>query len=295
MLEDTSGTLLMASPRAAPAAAGANTSGMCVAEHPETDDELKLALGDAHEEQADECSPGARGTFRSRYIGMLASRGAFLPLPRRLPSRQTVTIFDWDDTLLCTSWLVMQSSRPTSWFRSRHGRPDKSTAAQLASVAECSAKLLEHAMGLGVTVILTNASRMWVEHSAKRWAPTLLPLLEKVHVLSARDCHRSAHPEEMHMWKIDALLELKGRLPDEGVTNLVSLGDSELDLVAAQVMRDKFQHAVLKAVKFLPRPTPLELLAQLKAVGRHFGSVVERAGDVRIDLRGRPCSKVGTS
>ena len=46
------------------------------------------------------------------------------------------------------------------------------------------AHLLTLAMKLGQTFIITNAMRGWVEYSASKYVPALLPILEKITVIS---------------------------------------------------------------------------------------------------------------
>merc|ERR1719210_245328 len=46
--------------------------------------------------------------FRLHYLQKLSYRKIWLPQHLRLPQKQTVIIFDWDDTLLCTSFLNHQ-------------------------------------------------------------------------------------------------------------------------------------------------------------------------------------------
>jgi len=221
-----------------------------------------------------------RGDFRSKYIAKIVGSGG--GLPQRAPAHQTVFIFDWDDTLLCTSWLIARSS--ASWLGARHWRPDAKTAAHLACIEQFAANLLKKALSVGRAVIVTNAGSSWVETSARRWAPGLLPLLQNMQVVSARDIYQGRHPKEGQRWKIAAFLGLQHTIPDKLVTNLIAFGDSELEMTAAQVLRGQFEHAVLKAVKFLPTPSPLELLAQMEAVWRNLDRIVDRTDDVRIDL-----------
>jgi len=71
------------------------------------------------------------------------------------------------------------------------------------------------------------------------------------------------------------------------VTNLIALGDSEFEMTAAQLLRERFEHAILKAVKFLANPSPVELLAQMQAVSRNLEKIAGRTDDVRIDLQRR--------
>jgi len=41
-------------------------------------------------------------------------------------------------------------------------------------------------MKYGKTFIITNAAEGWVEYSAERYMPSLLPVLEKITIISAR-------------------------------------------------------------------------------------------------------------
>eukprot|EP01066_Platyproteum_vivax_P017821 Platyproteum_vivax@DN7439_c0_g1_i9.p1 len=43
--------------------------------------------------------------FRIRYLRHLSKAGIWVPHMYRPPKHQTVIIFDWDDTLLCTTYL----------------------------------------------------------------------------------------------------------------------------------------------------------------------------------------------
>jgi len=231
----------------------------------------------------------AIGDFRSRYIGRLASARAWTALPQRPPAHQTVTIFDWDDTLLCTSWLSARLSRAKrSWFRRRRRwKLDADTAADLALVEDHATSLLSRALKMGHAFIVTNAGAGWVEESAAMWAPKLLPFLRRVEVISAREGYEQTYPMELGRWKVEAFLELQRKLPESLVTNLIVVGDSEFEMIAARHMREQFQHAVLKAVKFLSKPSPIQLLAQMEFVSECFGKIEAATKDLMIDLNFR--------
>jgi hypothetical protein len=57
----------------------------------------------------------------------------------------------------------------------------------LQLIAQTGSLLIETAMKLGHTFIITNAIRGWVEYSANKYIPKLLPTLQKIKVISARD------------------------------------------------------------------------------------------------------------
>merc|ERR1712008_188276 len=49
--------------------------------------------------------------FRVRFLSKLSYNKVWLPPVQKPPKSQAVLIFDWDDTLICTTWLRSYSSR----------------------------------------------------------------------------------------------------------------------------------------------------------------------------------------
>mmetsp|Transcript_123389 Transcript_123389/g.356672 ORF Transcript_123389/g.356672 Transcript_123389/m.356672 type:complete len:286 (+) Transcript_123389:87-944(+) len=214
--------------------------------------------------------------FRLRYIARLVHAKVWVPFKQRPPAHQTVTIFDWDDTLLCTSWLIEHTSKAKTF--------DSSTQALLRSIERCAFKMLSTALCMGHTVIITNAVNGWVEQSASMWAPGLLPLLDKVPIISARDSYQEAYPEDVSKWKVEAFLGLQRELPATQVANLIAIGDSEFEMAAARLMRQQYEHALLKTVKFIASPSPVVLLKQMEVVTEHLGKMIAATKSARAVL-----------
>merc|ERR1711920_30017 len=88
---------------------------------------------------------------------------------------ETLFVFDWDDTVLPSTWLQRQglrldgASKVSQWHRE-----------QLAVVAESAIEILSNAKKCGTVVLVTNAERGWIELSCQKFLPTLLPQLENV-------------------------------------------------------------------------------------------------------------------
>jgi hypothetical protein len=110
--------------------------------------------------------------IRLGYIKKLEHSRAFIPQLNRPKTSQTVTIFDWDDTLLCTSHLEM--------VQRQYGAIPSQVREQLASLERICKTLLTEASKVGKCVIITNASDGWVEHSASLCMPGLQEDLAKV-------------------------------------------------------------------------------------------------------------------
>jgi hypothetical protein len=218
--------------------------------------------------------------FRLRFLKKLSYSRVWLPMPQRPPKHQTLVIFDWDDTLLCTTYLTM-------------GKPGlyQAAADTLKSIGGFVRKLLEQAAQLGHTFIITNATQGWVEQSAADYMPEVLPALEAVRVISARSEYEPAYPGEVAMWKLQAFLQIQRQLgDDQAITNVVSVGDSDFESDAAQAMSRQCARALLKTVRFAQRPTPQDLERQLELVGKKFRRIVEAGRDLQVSLGRRPRS-----
>eukprot|EP00824_Muranothrix_gubernata_P022820 TRINITY_DN5727_c0_g1_i2.p1 TRINITY_DN5727_c0_g1~~TRINITY_DN5727_c0_g1_i2.p1 ORF type:complete len:383 (+),score=48.88 TRINITY_DN5727_c0_g1_i2:228-1376(+) len=119
---------------------------------------------------------------------------------RHLDADNTVLIFDWDDTLMVTSWLN------ESGVSLAEGLVPPHIMRAICPLAGAVAELLLRAVRLGKVYIITNAESGWVEHSAERFfGPSVARLLPLVSgVMSARTEFEDVHPGSPCNWKLDA-------------------------------------------------------------------------------------------
>jgi hypothetical protein len=197
---------------------------------------------------------GSQDDFRKSYLRKLSYSKVWVPQAQRPPKHQTVIIFDWDDTLLCTSYLNYRGDADLQPAVVRH----------LEDIQRAGKKLLELAMSLGRTFIITNAMNGWVQYSAAKWIPEVLDVLQNqnLRVISARTNHEPQYPGEVGQWKIQAFLEVQRDLNSDSqiITNLISLGDSNFEIDAVHVMVKEFSQALVKTIKFRENPSPEELV-----------------------------------
>jgi len=217
-------------------------------------DRISKALECYHEEDAQLVSVVRLGDEAPRR------KEAMLDLPR-----DTLIIFDWDDTLLCSSAI-------------NAGKCDTNLLYQLETVV---GSVLELAMGLGETMIVTNGKSSWVENSAKRFLPGLMPILDGLTIMSARARYERSFPGDPLSWKCEAFQDImRGRgvkEPNESV-NLVVLGDSVAEMSAAQYVAETLGHpSLVKTVKFREAPSIRQLLGQLRSVAKELQSIVHGA------------------
>ena len=147
----------------------------------------------------------------------------------------------------------------------------------LASLEKVVQSLLQQATEVGKVFIITNASDGWVQHSSAWCLPGLAPYLEQVDIISARAGFEASFPGDSHAWKMHAFLQVQNKLHLEAVTNLVSVGDSHIEMDAVHLLGRSFAHALVKTVKLWERPTPYELQKQLEVVADKLPDIY-RAG-----------------
>lgn len=213
----------------------------------------------------------AQTDIRQKFLRKLAYNNVWVPTAHRSPKHQTVIIFDWDDTLLCTSWL-------------RQREYERSDDDILQTIVQHSKNLLEMAIKAGNTYVITNAMSGWVEYSAARWAPELLPVLRQVQVISARAKFEAAFPDNVSQWKIQAFLEVQRQLDATPITNLIALGDADYEMEAAQIMGAQFEEGAVKTVKFRPNPNPHEHLQQLQLVVDSAEKIIGSVKNLKVIL-----------
>jgi len=192
---------------------------------------------------------------------------------------RTITIFDWDDTLL-----------PTSFLQSQPGglgcrAPLAGDAADLLPRIEVAARqLLTKAIAQGQTFVVTNATSGWVEESAERYLPSVAPLLKQVTVLSARSTFEARYPGKAERWKVQAFLQIARECDFQSVRDVVVVGDGQPEMYAADAVGSIFTDLQVKAVKLKEEPSAHDLLNQLQLVLCNFAEFVSRDTSLFITL-----------
>jgi hypothetical protein len=190
----------------------------------------------------------------------------------------TLIVFDWDDTLLCTSAINHEAWSP----------------AQLRQLEQAGEDVLRASMALGETIIITNGVETWVQNSGGRYLPGLMPTLNEMMVLSARARYEEHFPGDPFAWKKHAFRELlaerQERLGYEDTRlNLVVIGDSQAEIDAS---RHATKHCggrapLLKTIKFKECPTVQELLGQLRRLAQDLDEFVQERRTVHRGMQQR--------
>ncbi len=90
--------------------------------------------------------------------------------------------------------------------------------------------------------------------------PSIIPILDKITIISARTRYEPHFPGDVSKWKLHAFLETQEVIDEAAITNIIALGDSMMEMDAAHHLANKFSKALIKTVKFREFPKPNELV-----------------------------------
>lgn len=247
------------------------------------------------------CCTVVQADWHERTVG----RGGFDSLKEELvPARDNVIIFDWDDTLLCSTEIkesAIDINNPCS--------------KDIRKLEAAVIRVLQTAMELGRVAIVTNANLSWVQATASIFLPAVLPILERIEVISARQTYESRWPGDALAWKVEAFLDVVGRGHEchsnfsaldrcnstesctsagsqasvatsaaasvlelcgaIGCVNLVVIGDSMAEIRAGEAALDVVQQrgSIVKTLKMIELPTTAQLVGQLRVVNRELPGI----------------------
>jgi hypothetical protein len=194
--------------------------------------------------------------------------------------KETVIVFDWDDTLLASTFLSSRGLRLDS-DRAKvleHSAPLKELETSVIT-------LLNLALTYGPVHIITNAETGWVQLSAQKFIPGVVPLLPRVNVISARSTYEGMFPDSPLKWKFHAFQErLSGIWSSKREKNVLSFGDSHVEREACRAVTRGYPNTRTKSVKFAERPSMEQLRRQIELVTNCFQYIHNHEGDLDLQL-----------
>jgi hypothetical protein len=142
-------------------------------------------------------------------------------------SEMVCFVFDWDDTLLPTTYLQTKG-----YFGTKPQQPVSELDQQYLQILALLIELLiQTCSAWGSVQIVTNGQEGWVQDSTKQFYPQLLPLLEQIPVISARSRYEKTYPNDPWQWKYQTFLDVLAAEPD---MHVIAFGDAPHDRTAMQ-------------------------------------------------------------
>ena len=204
--------------------------------------------------------------LRKSYMNKLISKGIWIPNNEE-KKYNSIIIFDWDDTLLPTTFLeskgIFESVIEFTKFEKQ----------KLTEIEDIILQLLTLAVDKGDVYIITNADKGWVEYSSRIFYPSLSYILKKIKIISAKSKFQEKFPDDYRLWKINTFINLTNDINVRKITNIICSGDSSFEIEAAKILGSKFSEAFIKTIKFKEKPELTEVYKQLKLVFMQFNTI----------------------
>jgi len=268
---------------------------------PETDDEEEAAPQQLQAGLYDDGREGGNGYSNDTGPSSEVGEGMCRSPPRETPSapceapssdefdpEETFFIFDWDDTVLPSTWVQRQGLRLDAG-----SFPTAEQKQILAEAAVVAARTFRAARQHGTVILVTNAERGWIELSCQKFLPTLAPMLESMKLVSARTTYESkATCRSPLEWKLRAFeAEIALFYGPEVVSdpskrkNVLSLGDSLHEREAMQRATAAAPNCCSKSLKFVERPDVSQICKQHQLIADSFERIVHHQGDLDVCIR----------
>lgn len=201
-------------------------------------------------------------------------------------SADTLIVFDYDDTILPTSWLKAQGLDDV------HGAViSEAQREELESLARHAEKTLLAAQALGEVVFVTNAGSGWLELSCQEFLPSLAPLLLGVRTISARSTYEPQGVASPAAWKrlaFDAVVSsfCRRKTTQGRARNFVSIGDSWHERDALLQATENISECSVKCVKLADRPDVDQLVREHDVIGECLRHIVQHSNSIDICIEG---------
>jgi hypothetical protein len=245
--------------------------------------------GVEHTQCGKKCDEGNRKRRRLDECVETSGRCCLSSASQQASTELTLVIFDWDDTLLPSSWLLKHDLKIVANSR----LPNDDEKLELRRVARRVIKTLRRAKRAGTVIIITNAEKGWVELTCRHFMPEVAPLLEGVRIMSARSSFEPDWPALPIQWKrlafqreISAFFDgLSGvdHLAAGHRENVISIGDS-LHEREALIRATELRHCWKKSIKFLDLPSAEHLVKQHELLSSCLPTLAEFADNVDLRL-----------
>uniref|UniRef100_A0A7S1FMK9 Uncharacterized protein n=1 Tax=Corethron hystrix TaxID=216773 RepID=A0A7S1FMK9_9STRA len=216
-----------------------------------------------------------------------------------------VIVFDWDDTIFPTSFVIKSKIADTEDLP-----PHLQSQSVLKELCEYAEKALIEAAKHGEVIIITSAGEGWVEYSAAKFLPKLIPVLDGIKVVSARSRYDNFYSLPL-CWKArtfaDEVNEIfnnnsKGSSFDDDSTSstsscstlstvlserhqreIISFGDSMDERTAVKVVASQLNTSS-KSIKFIQQPSPIQIIGQLSIITSQLAHICDDEEDIDVEI-----------
>jgi len=197
----------------------------------------------------------------------------------------TLIIFDWDDTILPSTWIQQQGFQLGAVALIRSAEQQE----HLSRLARSAGKLLRAAKRRGRVVLVTNAERGWIELSCQAFLPSVYPLLENLRITSARSSYEKPGVNTPAAWKSLAfereITAFYKDFADGRPRNVISFGDAAYERQAVMEVTQNMPNCSTKSFKFIEQPDIKQLWQEHEMMSRCFRHIIAHQGKLDLQLK----------
>ena len=175
--------------------------------------------------------------------------------------KETVFILDWDDTLMCTTF-VQRKIRGVS-------DEELKIVNNLGKVVDI---FLKECSKYGKIIIMTNSSKDWVKKTIQNYLNLSHDEFNNVKIISTRDIYLKKDINKKK-WKEMALEELFAKYGDK-IENLICGSDSEQDIDLFKDIKKRKKEINISTIKFKSKPSPLVMIKEIEYLNKYLSEII---------------------
>lgn len=190
----------------------------------------------------------------------------------------TLIILDWDDTLMCTTFISLKKDTLSNKEMSL-----------IFFLGERVSHFLMECKKFGKVIILTNSAKTWVNSTSEKMLKIPKDVSENIEIISARDKYVKESKSKKE-WKKLAMEELidEYKKANKGLIhlslNLLCISDSSEDIKLFKNIKEKFNEWIfLSTVKLKEKPSPLVMINQIQFMTKNLNKVIGKNGNYFLD------------
>ena len=176
-------------------------------------------------------------------------------------NKETLFIIDWDDTLMCTSFITLKT-QPLS-------EEERNLILNLGNLVSL---FLSHCQEYGKVIILTNSSENWVKTTSIENLGISDFIDKNIKVISTRDNYLKKGIDKNY-WKEMAMDEIFNKYGNK-IENLICASDSEKDINIFKKFMQKNKGINISTIKFKRKPNPLILIKEIKYLVNNISNII---------------------
>ena len=182
-------------------------------------------------------------------------------LTQKASKKETVFVLDWDDTLMCTSFIFSRTQGLTN--------EEKNIINNLGKIVNI---FLEECIKYGKIIIMTNSTEKWMKKTAENYLKIKKNLIEQIKIISTRDKFEKKRIESKQ-WKQITLEEILLKYGDK-IENLICGSDSQRDIDVFKNISKKYKDINISTIKFKAKPSPLIMIKEIEYLNKKLNEII---------------------